>query len=207
MEKIPQKLLVTVMLSAVFTLPLLVNGQSTSNYEVCQGASETYWIASPGAGSTFVWAITPGASGTEWSITENNNDTIQVAWIIPGTYIIQVIETTTDGCDGDPVLLTITVNELPTVADAGSDQIPCDTLDATMTGNTATVGTGTWTQVSGPGTVSFTSSNDPQTTITATDYGEYVLRWTITNGVCPESIDEVTIKFSPKPVTNGIWHN
>ncbi len=207
MKKAIFKLYVMLILTAAANVPMLVSGQSTSDYEICQGSTESYWIESPVAGSTFAWSITPGASGTEWTVTENNNDTIQVQWILPETYTVQVIETTADNCVGDPVLLHVTVNEQPTVADAGPDQIVCDTLDATMAGNIATVGTGTWSQVSGPGTVTFTGPSDPLSPITATDYGEYVLRWTIINGVCPASIDEVTIKFSPKPVTNGIWHN
>ena len=198
------KLLFILLFGGMVTLG--VQAQSTADYSVCQGSTEDYWIASAATGSTFAWTISPGSSGTEWTITENNNDSIVVAWILPGTYAVQVIETTSDGCDGDPVTLQVTVSELPTTANAGADQVICSSLNAVMDGNTALVGSGTWSQTSGPGTITFTDGTNPVSPVTASDYGTYVLRWTITNGACAESIDEMTIKFSPKPVTNGIWH-
>ena len=41
----------------------------------------------------------------------------------------------------------------PPVANAGADQPNVCGLVTTLTGNTAVVGTGTWTKLSGPGTV------------------------------------------------------
>lgn len=185
--------------------PFSVQAQSTADYEVCQGSSETYWIESPATGSTFAWSISPGSNSNEWTITDNNDD-IAVLWSLPGIYSVTVTETSADGCVGDPVTLQVTVSETPTTPDAGDDQVICGVLSAVLEGNTALVGNGTWSQVSGPGTISFTDPTNPVSPITASDYGTYVLRWAITNGACPGSTDEVTVKFSPKPVTNGIWH-
>ncbi len=48
-------------------------------------------------------------------------------------------------------------------------------------------GTGTWTKVSGPGTVTFSPNNhDPGAKVTVTAYGTYVFRWTEVNGSCTE---------------------
>src|SRR5678809_56749 len=60
-----------------------------------------------------------------------------------------------------------------------------------MAGNIATVGTGTWTLVSGAGTI--TTPNSPTSGITALGVGPNVFRWTITNAPCTASFDEVTI--------------
>ncbi|MFC2101517.1 hypothetical protein ACFLS7_00820 [Bacteroidota bacterium] len=199
-----KKLIFSLLLSCICVFG--VQAQSTADYEVCQGSSEDYWIESASTGSSFSWSISPGSSGTEWSITENNNDSIIVLWSSPGTYSVEVVETSADGCDGDPVTLQVAVSELPTTADAGSNQVICSSLDAVMAGNTALVGSGTWSQVSGPGTITFTDATSPGTAVTASVYGTYVLRWTISNGACAESTDDMTIKFSPKPLTNGIWH-
>ncbi|NQV02606.1 MAG: hypothetical protein HQ542_08175 [Bacteroidia bacterium] len=200
MKKVTMKLLVTLMLIAAANVPLLVSGQSTTDYDVCQGVTETYWIATPGVGSTFAWTITPGVSGTDWLITANNNDTIDVQWILPGVYTVLVLETSAEGCVGDSVTVDVTVIEQPTVANAGPDSTLCGTLAFVMEGNTATVGTGTWSQFSGPGMITFNDPNNPTTSITASDYGTYILVWNIANGVCPATTDSVTITFNP-PIT------
>ena len=198
----------TLVLIVTSMIPVMVNGQSNSNYTVCQGSTEPYWIQTPATGSTYAWTITPGTSGVNWTISVNNNSDIQVHWLLPGAYVVQVIETAANTCIGDPIQLTVTVIALPTVATAGPNQPNlCGVLSTTLAGNTPTVGNGTWSQISGPGTVTFAIASDPVTTATATLYGVYVLRWTIANGICTPSTSDVTITFNQKPVTNGIWHN
>jgi hypothetical protein len=78
----------------------------------------------------------------------------------------------------------------PTTANAGPDQNVCGS-SATLAANAPTVGTGTWSVVSGTGT--FANANDPNTTVTGLTPGPNVFRWTITNGACPPSSDDVTI--------------
>ena len=190
-----------------FLLPGAGMGQSTGNYSICQGSTEAYWIQGPNPGSTFGWTITPGTSGTNWTITANNNSDILVNWILPGVYAVQVIETSMAGCVGDPLQVTITVFANPSPANAGPDQSLCASLTATLAANTPVTGTGTWSMVSGPGTAIFGNVNDPLTTVTVSLYGTYILRWTTTSGLCPASTDDVSITFNQKPVTNGIWHN
>ena len=208
MKTVISRLLVTMALILLTVTPGLVNGQSNSNYTVCQGATEPYWIQSPATGSTFAWSVTLGAAGTNWTMTSTSGSNIQVHWLLPGTYVVQVTETASNTCIGDPILLTVTVIAAPTVANAGPDQPTlCGTLTATLAGNVPVTGTGSWSKVSGPGTVAFTNASDPLTTATASLYGVYVLRWTISNGICTPSTADVTITFNQKPVTNGIWHN
>ncbi len=197
------KFMFAVVLAAMAAMPLAVTGQNTNPYSVCQGATETYWIQSPGTGSTFNWTITPGVSGTDWTIVVNNNDNIQVLWILPGVYTVQVVETSSQTCVGDPITLAVTVVATPTVANAGPDQTLCGTLTATLAGNTPTAGTGTWTQVGGTGTITFTDAGNPTTGITASEYGTYVLRWTISNLPCTDSFDEVTITLNPPVVATA----
>src|SRR5690606_30586027 len=86
--------------------------------------------------------------------------------------------------DGNGIIGTadidITVEVLP-VADAGIGGDECDldfALDATPS-----VGTGTWSQIMGPGTSSFApNANDPDAVVTVDAYGTYVFRWTEVNG-------------------------
>src|SRR5262249_59916752 len=80
--------------------------------------------------------------------------------------------------------------DAPTVADAGVDQTIC-VDNTTLAGNTAVVGTGTWTLVTGAGVI--TSPNSPSSGVTGLGVGANTFRWTITNGVCTASSDEVGI--------------
>ncbi len=101
--------------------------------------------------------------------------------------------------------VVITVNAPPTVANAGVDKTVCTTGGTTtMTANTATTGTGTWTQVSGPSTATITTASAPNTTITAlTSVGTYVFQWTISNAPCTASSDQVNVVVTAPPVVTA----
>src|SRR4030095_10019681 len=86
----------------------------------------------------------------------------------------------------------------PTVATAGADQTLCSTSTA-LAGNAPVVGTGQWTVVSGAGG-SFVLDTNPTTTFNGTAGVTYVLQWTISNGVCTASSDQVTIKLDANPL-------
>ncbi|KAB1155726.1 GEVED domain-containing protein [Flavobacterium luteum] len=89
-----------------------------------------------------------------------------------------------------------------TIAAAGSDQtlIGCSTT-STLAGNTPTYGTGTWTLVSGTATIN--SPNSPTSTITGLTIGSSaILRWTIDNGRCGSTFDDVVIT---SPIGAGCW--
>ena len=94
--------------------------------------------------------------------------------------------------------VTIQFTTPPTVATAGSDQTLCST-SAILAGNTPTTGTGQWTVVSGAGG-SFVLNTNPTTTFNGTAGVTYVLQWTISNGVCTASSDQVTIKLDANPL-------
>lgn len=91
--------------------------------------------------------------------------------------------------------ITSIVGTAPTTANAGANQnLTCATT-TTVTGNTPTVGTGSWSLVSGTATI--TSPSSPTTTITGlTIGGSATLRWTITNSPCSASTSDVTITSS-----------
>ncbi|MDY0388460.1 MAG: hypothetical protein RBT65_15325 [Methanolobus sp.] len=82
--------------------------------------------------------------------------------------------------------------DLPS-ADAGSDINPaCDVTTATLAGNTPTVGTGTWSVVSGTATI--TTLTSPTSGVTGLAVpGVATLRWTISNSPCTPSTDDVVI--------------
>ena len=109
-----------------------------------------------------------------------------------GTYTYQ-INVVSDLCGNiynviPALTATIQIFQQP-VANAGSDKGVCNTLITNITA-LPSVGTGTWSQVSGPGTISFTpSATIPAVSATANIYGSYVVRWTETNAICTSSSD------------------
>ena len=66
-------------------------------------------------------------------------------------------------------------------------------------------GTGLWTVETGDGVV--LEPTLPQTVVDGLSDGENILRWTITNGACPELMDEVTITVIPFAIPTGFSPN
>jgi gliding motility-associated-like protein len=91
----------------------------------------------------------------------------------------------------------IEVIALPDNAAGGLDIDLCEVDTSLLAGNTATVGIGTWTIVSG--TASLDNSNDPNTTIRNLEYGETILTWQINNQICSSNIDTLRINRYQNP--------
>src|SRR6266498_4990657 len=61
---------------------------------VCVGTTRKYSVNDPSVPSTYTWKI----DGVIQSSTTNE---LNVTWITPGTYFIEVQEHSKDGCDGE----------------------------------------------------------------------------------------------------------
>ncbi len=96
---------------------------------------------------------------------------------------------------------TVTINGVATTTTsvAGPPQTVCST-SATLAGNTATSGVGTWTLVSGAGTI--TTPSSPTSGVTGLGLGANVFQWTIVNAPCPSSSSTVTITSTGGPTTS-----
>lgn len=94
--------------------------------------------------------------------------------------------------------VTVTLFD-PSVAAAavGPDQELCGTSTTTLAANPVSQpATGTWSVVSGAAT--FANANIPGTTVSGLPIGTTVLRWTVNNGPCGTTSDEVQIqRFDP----------
>jgi hypothetical protein len=100
----------------------------------------------------------------------------------------------------DDLTLTATLTNVPTTATVGSTQNLCSNLtSASLGGNTPVLGTGTWTQSSGPGTTTFSAVNSGSSTATASVVGAYNYTWTIDNGCGTPSTANVTVNFNNNP--------
>ena len=94
--------------------------------------------------------------------------------------------------------VSITVEQAPTISAAGDDQTIC-AITATLAGNTPAIGTGIWTIVSGSGT--FADASSPTTSVSNLAVGVNTFAWTISNGTCTSSTDQVSINVDQNPVT------
>jgi hypothetical protein len=108
------------------------------------------------------------------------------------TYYVYIAYYSSFGTTTGTFTLTRTCCASPTIANAGVD-ISAASTSATMAANTATVGTGTWTCVSGCTGLTITNANSPTATINGVaNATNAVLRWTIANA-CTSTYDQVTI--------------
>lgn len=106
---------------------------------------------------------------------------------------------TTGGCDSI-IVTNLTVYQNPSAANAGSNQNICNNA-ASINANTPTTGTGMWSVINGGGTI--VDVNDPTTGVNNLSAGNNILRWTISNGTCANSFDEVSI-FVGTPTSASI---
>src|SRR4029078_3332635 len=135
---------------------------------------------------TGAWTLVSG-SGT---ITTASSPTTTITALGYGPNVFRW--TISNGtCTPSSDTVTLTRYQSPSVADAGLDETFCETATATMAANIPSAGTGSWSLVSGAGTI--TTASSATTTITALGYGANVFRWTISNGTCTPSSDTVTL--------------
>ena len=115
----------------------------------------------------------------------------------------------TIGVCPDTMVLNITIFESPT-ADAGPDQDIFGRTETQLAAVPVTVGQGIWSIISGSGTIN--DQTDSTSMISDLPSGETTLEWTVSNGVCPDAIDEMSIFvndiFVPQALTpNGDGNN
>jgi len=161
------------------------------NQTIC-GTTATMAGNAPIVG-TGLWTLISG-SGT---ITTPTSPTSIITGLGAGANVFQW-EIDNLPCPASTSQVTITSSATPTVATAGANQSIC-TSTATLAGNTATIGTGLWTLISGAGTI--TTPASPTSTVTGLGAGANVFQWTISNAPCPSTSAQVTITVNPAPTT------
>ncbi len=144
--------------------------------------------------ATGQWTVVAG-SGTFANAT---NPTTSVSGL--GVGINTFRWSITNGPCSNPVtqdeVSVVLFNSANPAANAGPDQDLCTpNLTATLAGsNVIAPATGTWTLVSGSGTI--VSPNNPGTLVTGLAVGDNVFRWTVNNGACanPITTDDIRIR-------------
>ena len=174
----------------VVTDPEAVTSMAGDDQNVCDLMATL--DATPPTVGIGVWSQTAGPGTSTYS--DNNSPTSTVIPNMAGTYEY-TWTVTKPGCPPVTDVVEIIFEALP-MADAGPDQVGATEVCG-IVGTMAATGTGTWSVVSGPGTVNFTpDAMTAAATATATEDGSYVLRWTVTGTVCPAATDDVAVDFT-----------
>ncbi|CAG0996628.1 MAG: PKD domain-containing protein [Bacteroidetes bacterium] len=166
-----------------------------ANQTICSGNNTSIVLTSNVPGTTFNWTVVQvGVTGASNGTGNNITQTLTSANGGTATY---TITPSANGCIGLPIIVTITVDAQPSIANAGPNQQLCAN-STTLAGNTPLVGNGLWSLVGGSGTI--VSPNSPASGVNGMGIGVNQFQWTITNGVCPPSLDIVDITVNPMPV-------
>jgi len=171
-----------------------------STLNACEGDSPTVEVNpnNPFGTATHAWTGTDVA--LVLSSTSVEDPTI-LATAPVGTYNFTYTLTNSIGCSGSDNV-TIVVNPEPTPVNAGSDQTLCFTtlpLSTAMTAQPPTLGTGSWSYVSGPdNTPTFFDAASPTSTVSVDIPGLHTFQWSVTNGGCTRTAT-VNIDFGSDP--------
>lgn len=145
-------------------------------------------LSATGSFGAGVWSQFSGPGSS--SFVPNNSPAATVSVDAYGQYVFQWAET--NGSCGDAATVTINFFEQP-VAEAGFGGFECD-FDFDLAA-TPSVGVGTWTQTAGAGTSTFLpNANDPNATVTVSQYGTYSFQWEEVNGTCSDN-DFINVTF------------
>lgn len=188
-------------ITASNSLTLTVNPlpvvSAVNNGPICVGGT----LQLTGNSSSGTSPYTYQWSGPSFS-SSISNPTISNMQVTANAGLYTFNATDANGCKGSGNT-TVIVHTPPTAALAGTDQVVCNAGTVALSGNTPITGyTGTWTQSGGPGSVSFTNPNQQNTQVNGLIPGTYTFTWTISNGVCSDSSDNVQVIVSP-PTSAG----
>ncbi len=164
---------------------------SPSSY--CVGAMITPPTAS---GTGLQWWSNAGLTSLITTALQTTPSNVELGFSSAFATVTTVYVTqTVSSCKSLGTAVTLTVNPLPTTANAGVDIDQCNTANFVLAGNNPTVGTGAWSYVSGQLGLNADTPGSNVSTVTGLLAGNSVtLRWTINNGICAVSTDDVVLR-------------
>ncbi len=180
------------------TMGAMAQTSTTPTQSVCPG-TEPYKIIPDNPANTFLWSITPGTSGVDWTISSPTTVSTDIVWsnpATPQTYTVTFKEMAATGCF-DEVNVVVTVNPLPVlkITDPSAVCSP-GTIDLTAAAITAgsTLPTGTvlsyWTDA--------TAATTLATPSTVGISGTYYIKAVTVEGC--SAIAAVNVTINPQPV-------
>jgi hypothetical protein len=108
------------------TSAIYAQTSQTLTQTLCPG-TEPYLVTPGNAANTFLWSISTGTSGVDWTISSPTTVATNVIWanpIVPVTYHLSLTETNSDGCQ-TIVSVDVTINPRPAAPIASVTQTTC----------------------------------------------------------------------------------
>jgi glucose/arabinose dehydrogenase len=160
-------------------------------------------LPNPPGAVTVSWSQVSGPAVVTFADAASVDTT--AAFPVAGSYVLRLTGSDGELSASDELTVTVAPTNQAPVVDAGLDQaisLPAlASLDGTVTDDGLPIPPGSttvsWTQVSGPGTVSFTNAASPDTTAAFSLAGLYVLRLSASDGARATS-DDVTVTVVPQ---------
>ena len=170
-----------------------------------------YSVTSTG-GSTYAWTLSGGGT-----LSSNSGNAISVNWNnTPGTYNLQVQETSATGCSGDAVSLNVVVIPLATASISGNTSMCYNDPNPNITISLTGVGPFTFTYSNGTTNTTVTNyaSNtytfNPSPTIPTAGTSPATTTYSlvsVSNKFCSGTTSgSAAVVVNPKPVTSAIIH-
>ncbi|MFZ6024177.1 MAG: PKD-like domain-containing protein [Bacteroidota bacterium] len=188
----------------VIIAPVTVPGTLSSHATVCSGSNSGSLQLAGTTGILLHWEQSTD-NGSTWTIISNSSNSYTYNNLTASTlFRVLVKNSVCATAYSNPVL--ITVMPQVTTAVAGLNQVICNSNTTRLNGNTPSSGVGVWSQVAGTTTVFFSDANLAGTNLSGLNTGTYQFMWTISNGVCPSSSNEVEVRIDP-PTSAGQLSN
>ena len=164
-----------------------------TNASYSQDATVTDPVPSSG-GLVYQWSKVSGPGTITFGSATSEDTTVSASQ--DGTYVIQLAVTDAAGNSSSDSFTLVWDTAAPTVS-AGTSQVK--NAGFTQIGNASDATSGVasviWTQVSGPGTITFGSATSTSTTISANLDGVYTVRFTATDAAGNSSNQTITITW------------
>ena len=154
---------------------------------------------SPTGKSTGVWNIKSGSNG----IIENKSLPKTFFSGVDGNSYTLTWTLTNGKCPSTSDDIIIKINQTPSPAVAGIDQLNICSTMANIEATPPAIGTGSWKILNGTGGL-ISDTMAAKTSLSGLPANSYLIRWKVTaSPVCPSTVDETTISFSPTPTGNA----
>ena len=191
------------------------DGGSISNVNLVLNGTSYFWSGSAGIWDYHTTTVTiPVSAGnglTEMDMAISGKDGSRQASVdfenIPegeNFYRVECLDEA--GNDGQSETRALTVDTVAPVVDAGANGSYAGPFnqDGSVSDATSGIDSISWSQISGPGTITFGSPNSADTSVSASKDGQYVARLTATDNVGNLNYDEFSFTYdTTKPIVDA----
>lgn len=194
-----------ILLLFLITSGLWAQENTNPTQTVCVGTQHYRVIPGNASGNTFLWSVSGGTTGVDWTIGTPSGYETDIVWKTSNIYTVKLSETdgTTD-CE-KIVTVVVTVSASPGAPVSGGNVVQCEqspiqTLTASATPPSGS--TVVWYDAATGGNV--VASPVWNTVGTVKYYAESV---DDASGCTSLTRTAVTLTINPMPATSPIWHN